>query len=158
MLGEAVLALASAGGGAVVAAAGTDAWQGLQQAVARWLSRGDAQVAEREMERLNEMAAALLADDHADPSHVRLIQQGVWQARFTMALENMSTAERDRAAGELSALLAAHAPPGTVASAPGGLRVAGDAKFTASDGSVAAGIINGGVQMGPPSAPAPDQG
>ncbi|CCK25880.1 putative secreted protein [Streptomyces davaonensis JCM 4913] len=121
MLGEAALALAAAGGGAVVEAAGTDAWQGLQQAVARWLGRGDAQVEGREMERLDEAAAALVASDASDSEQIRSLQQGVWQARFTMALENMAAPERDRAAAELRALLASHAPPGPLTSAPGGL-------------------------------------
>ncbi|MGW3466207.1 hypothetical protein ACWDE9_44675, partial [Streptomyces olivaceoviridis] len=36
MLEQALTALAAAGGAAVVQAAGTDAWTGLRQAVARW--------------------------------------------------------------------------------------------------------------------------
>ncbi|MGW7298138.1 MULTISPECIES: hypothetical protein [unclassified Streptomyces] len=158
MLGEALLALASAGGGAVVAAAGTDAWQGFRRAVAHWLGRGDARIEEREMERLNETAAALLAGEEVELERVRHLQQGIWQARFTLALESMTEAERELAARELSSLLAVHAPPGTAPSAPGGVAAGHDVHFTAEDGSVAAGVINGGVQMGPPSPPGPAQG
>jgi hypothetical protein len=43
MLVETLAALAAAGGAAVVQAAGTDAWNGFRQAVARWFARGDAQ-------------------------------------------------------------------------------------------------------------------
>lgn len=38
MLAEALMALAGAGGAAVVQAAGTDAWEGLRSAIARPLS------------------------------------------------------------------------------------------------------------------------
>lgn len=41
MLGEALTALAAAGGTVVVQAAGTSGWQGFQRAVARWFARGD---------------------------------------------------------------------------------------------------------------------
>lgn len=151
MLSEALVALASAGGGAVVAAAGTDAWQGFRQAVARWLGRGDAQTEERELQRLDETAAALVASPPAEAERLRDRQEAAWQNRFELALEQLKAAERERAAEELRALLTTHAPPG-------GLAVGGDATFHAEGGSVAAGIINGGVHMGPPSRPDPAQG
>ncbi|MFI7407668.1 hypothetical protein ACIBU0_03145 [Streptomyces sp. NPDC049627] len=156
MLSEELLALASAGGGAVVAAAGTDAWNGLRQAVARWFGRGDAETEGRELERLDETAAALLVSEPTDAERARIRHEAAWQTLFTMALENLQAAERDRAAEELRSLLAGHAPRDSAG--PGGLVVGGDATFRADGASVTAGVINGGVRMGTPSQPDPSQG
>jgi hypothetical protein len=59
MLEQALTALAAAGGTAVVQAAGTDAWTGLRQAVARWFGRGDRQRERVELERLDRTAGEL---------------------------------------------------------------------------------------------------
>lgn len=152
MLSEALLALASAGGGAVVAAAGTDAWQGFRHAMARWLGRGDTPTEERELRRLDETAAALEAAGPEETERLRVRQEAAWQTRIELVLENLAEVERERAAQELRALLPTPAPP------PGGMTVGRDAHFHAEGGSVAAGVVNGGVNMNPPSQPDPEQG
>lgn len=156
MLGEGLLALASAGGGAVVAAAGTDAWNGLRQAVAHWFSRGDAGIEGRELEQLDETATAVLVSDPAEAERARVRHGDAWQERFRSALENLQAAERDRAAQELRSLLVGHAPRDNAGT--GSLAVYGDATFRADGTSVSAGVINGGVRMGSPSQPDPSQG
>ncbi|QEV56463.1 hypothetical protein CP981_37095 [Streptomyces platensis] len=61
MLTEALMALAAAGGGAVVQAADTDLWAGFSQRVARLFSRGDTQREQAELERLDRTAAVVRA-------------------------------------------------------------------------------------------------
>ncbi|QIY92969.1 hypothetical protein HEP87_00250 [Streptomyces sp. S1D4-11] len=95
MLDE-VLALAASGGAAVVAAAGTDAWQELRQTVAGWFGRGDAGCERRELERLDRTADVLRASGPDVAEQTRIRQEGVWQERFTTALENLDEADRRR--------------------------------------------------------------
>jgi predicted signal transduction protein with EAL and GGDEF domain len=73
MLTEALMAVSGAGGAAVVQAAGTDAWTGLRQRVARLLGRGDTQRERAELERLDRTAQTLEeADAAGNAEHARL--------------------------------------------------------------------------------------
>lgn len=157
MLDE-VLALAASGGAAVVAAAGTDAWQELRRKVAGWFGRGDAAQERRELERLDRTADLLLASGPDVVEQTRIRQEGVWEARFTTALENLDEAARLQAVDELRALLAAAARPSAPGAGDGGMAVGGDANFRATDGGLAAGVVNGGVNINPPTRPDPAQG
>ncbi|QKV96163.1 hypothetical protein HUT19_34260 [Streptomyces sp. NA02950] len=158
MLDQVLTALAASGGTAVVTAAGTDAWAGLRQAVARWLGRGDAQREQDELERLDRTGAAIQAADPADAELARLRLEGSWQARIEAVLESLSEGERDQAADQLRGLLARHAPQGAATAGPGGLAVAGDINVRADGGSIVAGVISGGAHTGTPPAPDPSQG
>ncbi|WP_405407613.1 hypothetical protein [Streptomyces decoyicus] len=158
MLDQALTALAASGGTAVVTAAGTEAWTGLRQAVARWFGRGDAQREQTELQRLDQTGTALQDADPAEAERVRIRLEASWQARIEAVLESLRKAERDQAADRLRDLLAQHAPQGAVTAGPGGLAVGGDMDIRADGGSIAAGVIHGGAYTGTPPVPDPSQG
>lgn len=158
MLDQVLTALAASGGTAVVTAAGTDAWAGLRQAVARWFGRGDEQREQAELERLDQTGSALQAADPAEAERARIRLEASWQARIEAVLESLSEGERDKAADRLRGLLAQHAPQGTVTAGPGGLAVGGNIDIRADGGSIAAGVIHGGAHTGTPPVPDPSQG
>ncbi|MET9372262.1 hypothetical protein ABZY00_31100 [Streptomyces griseoflavus] len=107
MLTEALMAVAGAGGTAVVQAAGTDAWTCLRQRVARLLGRGDTQRERAELERLDRTAQALEeADATGETERTRLRQEASWQTRFESLLENLEDSEQQQIAAELQALVA----------------------------------------------------
>ncbi|MFF4442396.1 hypothetical protein [Streptomyces sp. NPDC001621] len=168
MLVEALTALAAAGGGAVVQAAGTDAWNGLRHRVGEIFGRGDAARAQAELERLDHTARALAPGASADLAAQRLRQEGVWAGRFETLLEGLDDAGRQRVAEELRELLAfVAASAGDMAvgtgqavardggSAVTGIKTAGggrpgparavhtgDAEATGADSSAVSGIVN----------------
>ncbi|KOV91043.1 hypothetical protein [Streptomyces sp. NRRL B-3648] len=152
----ALLALASAGGQAVVAAAGTDAWNGFRHAIARWFGSGDTQREQTELERLDQTAAALQAAEPDQVEQARIRQE--WQTHIEGMLENLDEVERQQAADQLRDLLAQYVPQGGVSAGPGGVAVGGDMSIRADDGSVAGGVIQGNVHVGPPPGPDPPQG
>jgi hypothetical protein len=93
---ETLTALAAAGGTAVVQAAGTDAWTGFRQAVARWFGRGDAQREQAELERLDQTAAALETADPTQADRVRISSEAAWHARIEAALERWTSQSASR--------------------------------------------------------------
>ncbi|GHB60630.1 hypothetical protein GCM10010306_062780 [Streptomyces umbrinus] len=158
MVDDVLLALAASGGTAVVAAAGTDAWSGLRQAVARWFGRGDADRERAELERLDQTATTLQTTEPAELERARSDQKASWQALFRAAFETLDGAERDQAVEWLHHVLVRYTSQGSVAAGPGSLVVGGDSRVEADNGSFAAGVINGGVRTGTPSKPDPSQG
>ncbi|MEU0060475.1 hypothetical protein [Streptomyces sp. NPDC006334] len=105
VLVEALLALAAAGGGAVVQAAGTDAWSALRGGVARVLGRGDAAREQGELERLDRTQAVLEAASEDEVERVRAAQAAVWQSRLELLLEELPEGERRQVVAELQALI-----------------------------------------------------
>ncbi|MBV1941037.1 hypothetical protein KUF83_31405 [Streptomyces sp. BV286] len=159
MLNEVLMALSAAGGTAVVQAAGTDAWAGFRGRVAKLFSRGDAQREATELERLDQTAVAVVGAGPGETERVRIRQESSWQTRFESLLEGLSADERDQVAAELRAVLDEHADVlGSVSAGPGGLAVGGNLDIRAEDGSIAAGVINGGAAIGSPPKPDPVQG
>jgi hypothetical protein len=157
MLVEGLSALAAAGGAAVVQAAGTSAWQGLQQSVAQWFARGDGARQRVELERLDLSAAVLEAAQGDEHAGVRSGQQGAWQARFEQALENLSDSEREEAAEILRALLQTHAPTDGAKVSADGPMIRGSVDVRADRGSAAA-VQMRDVTVGTPPPPGPQQG
>ncbi|MFG2232273.1 hypothetical protein ACGFNX_20040 [Streptomyces sp. NPDC048723] len=157
MLAETLLALAAAGGSAVVQAAGTDAWTGFRQAVARWFGQGDAQREQTELERLDHTAAALQTTDQGPAEPARIRQEASWEARIEAMLEDLDEAERNRAADQLRALLAEHLPQRGATAGSAGAAAGRDMNIQAEDGSIAALTIYGGASIGPPPRPDPPQ-
>ncbi|MFF2927627.1 hypothetical protein ACFVTP_35400 [Streptomyces celluloflavus] len=155
MLEQALAALAAAGGAAVVQAAGTDAWAGLRQAMARWVGRGHVQRERTELERLDRTAGELEVAEAAEAERVRVRQEAAWQARIEALLESLDDIERIRAAEELRALLAQHTSRGGVSAGSGGLAVGGNMEVHAEQGSIAAGLLHGGAHVSPPQVPDP---
>lgn len=159
MLAEAMTALASAGGTAVVQAAGTDAWEGFRQKVAWFFARGDRQRERTELERLDQTAAALEAIGAGEAEQVRIRQEASWQTRFETILESLEEVEREQAAAQLRAIIDEQTNASHVVSAgPGGLAVGGNIGIRADDGSIASGVIYGGASIGSPIQPDPSQG
>ncbi|MGV9283132.1 hypothetical protein [Streptomyces sp. NPDC003730] len=105
VLVEALLALAAAGGGAIVQAAGTDAWNGMRGGVARVLSRGEAVREQGELERLDRTRAVLEATSEDEAERVRMAQAAMWQSRLEVLLEELPVMQRHQAAAELQALI-----------------------------------------------------
>ncbi|MDX3697722.1 hypothetical protein PV726_47650 [Streptomyces europaeiscabiei] len=159
MLSEAMIALAAAGGTAVVQAASTDAWMGFRQRVARWFGRGNPQRESAELERLDQTATALETADAEQAERVRIRQEASWETWFTALLESLDDSQRETAAEELRALLAEHAQAaGGTSAETGGLAAGRDINIEATDNSIAAGTIAGGASIGHPHTPDPSQG
>jgi hypothetical protein len=158
MLAEGMTALAAAGGTAVVQAAGTDVWTGFRQQVARWFGRGNAQRESAELERLDQTAAALEAAGEEQVERVRLRQEAFWEAWFIALLEGLNDEQREQAAAALRALLVQHAPQGGISAGQNGIAAGRDVNVRAEQGSVAAAMLHGDVNLGIPTRPAPSQG
>ncbi|MFD5144576.1 hypothetical protein [Streptomyces sp. NPDC058401] len=151
------MTLATAGGTAVVQAAGTQAWESFRVRVARLLGRGDGERERAELERLDRTAGALEAQPSAEAERVRLRQEASWQTRFEAVLEDVAGAERERVVAELRALVQEQAAPGAVSAGSHGVAVGGNVEVRADHGSVAA-LRVGDVTLGNPSQPGPPQG
>ncbi|MGW1559552.1 hypothetical protein ACWCQ1_23955 [Streptomyces sp. NPDC002144] len=158
MLEQTLMALAAAGGAAVVRAAGTDAWTELRAAVARWFGRGDGKRERAELERLDQTAGELQSAETDQAEVLRIRQESAWQARFEALLEGLDHGERVEAAEDLRSLLAQHSNQGVALAGAGGLAVGGNMDIRAEKGSIAAGVIHGGAHVGRPQAPDPSQG
>ncbi|MFE9112841.1 hypothetical protein ACFYN9_24910 [Streptomyces collinus] len=106
MLVEGLIAVAAAGGGAIVQAAGTDAWAGIRSGVARILGRGESDREQAELERLDQTRAELeSASDGAEAERVQTVLVTRWQTRLEMLLEQLPDEERRQVAAELQALV-----------------------------------------------------
>ncbi|MFI1926635.1 MULTISPECIES: hypothetical protein [unclassified Streptomyces] len=106
MLVEGLVAVAAAGGGAIVQAAGTDAWGGIRSGAARILSRGEAGREQAELERLDQTRADLeAAGDGAGSERTQTVLATRWQTRLEMLLEQLSEDEQQQVAAELQALV-----------------------------------------------------
>ncbi|MFB7083092.1 hypothetical protein [Streptomyces sp. NPDC056308] len=107
MLVEGLIAAAAAGGGAIVQAAGTDAWNGIRGAVARLIGRGEAGREQAELERLDRTRAVLeAAQDGEESERVQIAQVAAWQTRLETLLEGLPAAEQAQVVAELEALVA----------------------------------------------------
>jgi hypothetical protein len=156
MIGEALTALAAAGGLAVAQAAGTSSWQSLQGAVARWFGRGQDERERAALVRLEQSAATIAAAGSGDEARVRLSEQAVWQARFETVLEGLDDGEREAAAEVLRALLHEQGAPRVVSAGDGGQAVGGNVHIRADHGVAA--LRMGDVTVGTPSSPDQVQG
>ncbi|MDI5967025.1 hypothetical protein [Streptantibioticus silvisoli] len=167
MLAEALTGLAAAGGGAVVQAAGTDAWNGLRHRVREIFGRGDALRAQGAVDRLEDTSRVLAAGVSGDVAGQRERQEGVWAGRFEALLEGLDDAGRESAVAGLRDLVSfvaascgqtafatgrAVARDGgsattgirTTGGRQGSARVAhtGDAEATGAGSSAVSGIVN----------------
>ncbi|MFG2865971.1 hypothetical protein [Streptomyces sioyaensis] len=106
MLVEGLIAVAAAGGGAIVQAAGTDAWAGIRSGVARILGRGEAGREQAELERLDQTRAELeSAGAGAGSERAQTVLATRWQTRLEMLLEQLPEDEQQQVAVELQALV-----------------------------------------------------
>lgn len=157
MLEETLVMLATAGGTAVVQAAGTQAWDGLRTRVARLLGRGNDVRERAELERLDRTASTLQVADSSEVEQVRLRQEASWQTRFEGLLEELDGVDREQVAAELRALVQEQAGAGTLTAGDHGVVAGGRVEVRADHGSVAA-LRVGDVTLGNPPLPGPPQG
>jgi hypothetical protein len=134
MLGEALAAVAAAGGTALVSAMTTDAWTSAKQGFARLLGRGrpeGQEVAERRLERSRQ---ELVGRTGAEAERARAEQEAAWRLRLSDLLEDDPAAE-----AELRVLVATF---GTTASASGegSISVGGENSGVASTGDNATNV------------------
>ncbi|MFG1810034.1 hypothetical protein [Streptomyces sp. NPDC049040] len=150
MLDEAVVATAASAGGAVVAAAGTDAWTGLRGRLAAWLGHGNARRESAMLAHLDRTAVRLATAEPARLEEVRATCRTAWQTRIEDLLEDLDGVPRALAVASLREVLAEHATAQRQVSADGGaLAVGGDLHIRAEgERSVAAGIVRGDVNIG----------
>ena len=90
MLAEALTALASLAGNAVVAAATTDAWEAARRGFARLLGRGDPKQEQLAAGRLEETHKQLVGAAGADLDQARAAQAQRWAGRLADLLEETS--------------------------------------------------------------------
>ncbi|GGS33902.1 hypothetical protein F2B00_27165 [Streptomyces parvus] len=102
MLTEALLALAAAGGTAVVQAAGTEAWGSVSEGVARMFRRRSGDGAEDGAQRELDRTALVLASDDAEGSSR---QASLWGQRFAALLSDADDQVRQQAETELRQLI-----------------------------------------------------
>jgi hypothetical protein len=95
MLAEALTALASTGGTALVSVMVTDSWEGARARFARLLGRGDAKEAEAAAGRLEASRTALVRLSGPDLARARAEQEIVWRTRLGDLLERDPGAEAE---------------------------------------------------------------
>ncbi|MFK4222535.1 hypothetical protein [Streptomyces sp. NPDC019890] len=150
MLDQTLVALASAAGAAVASAAGTDAWQGFRQRVARVFGRPEGTEARVLLERLDRAAAELESAEPDEIEQVRARVVAAWQTRFHDILEDVGAAGRVEVVQHLSeSVRHAHQLVPGVSVGDGGLAIEGTVDIRADRGSAAAGVM-GDVTIGNP--------
>ncbi|MFE2563552.1 hypothetical protein [Streptomyces mirabilis] len=115
------------------------------------------------LQRLDQTAVDLAraSDEDAQGAleRVRVAQSLSWETRFTDLLQDLPEPERDEAVGALRSLVEhvrQHASGSGASAGTGGFAVTGDVIMKATNGSVVAGVVNGGVRVDPPK-PGPVQ-
>ncbi|WP_328771812.1 hypothetical protein [Streptomyces sp. NBC_00286] len=155
MLDQTLVALASAAGGAVASAAGTDAWQGLRQRVARIFGRGDGAERRVLLERLDGSVVELERAGPEEREQARVRVVAAWQTRFLDLLEDADDEDRAELVRHLNELVGyGQRPFGGASASDGGLAVEGTVDIRADRGSAAAGVM-GDVTIGNPQRPGP---
>lgn len=153
-----LITLAATAGTAVAKAAGTDAWHGFRDGVARLFSRGHASEAARQtaLERLDRTAAEL---ENAEPGAAERAESEAaasWRTRFQDFLESLDDADRLRAATQLQELVASVRQATGAAVGDDVTTIIGDVHIE-SRGSGAAAFKMGKVTITNPPLPGPDK-
>jgi hypothetical protein len=156
MLEEALVALAAAGGTALVEAAATDAWTKAKERFAQLLGRGDQQRAVVVEGRLERTRAELLPLTGAELEQAREVRATEWATRLRDVLEeHPESAEELR---EVVEQLRAEGVSVTASTGDHSVVVGRDSTTSATSGGVAAQVIHGSVSTsGNPSQPGTDQ-
>jgi len=95
MLTDEMMALAAAGGSALIGAAATDAWQMTKASFSRLLGRDDARRMAAVGQQLEESRAQLTAEDSSEQT--RVLQRAMWTARLEdLLIERPQLAEQLR--------------------------------------------------------------
>jgi hypothetical protein len=159
VLEEAFVALAASGSTALVQAAGTDAWEGIRNRMAKLFGRHDQQRERAELERLNYTAAILQQAPVGEIEELRIRQEASWQTRIEDLLESLDADEREQVSVELRSIIDDGAVPArTISAEQGALAAGGNIDIRADRGSIAGGAIHGDVTIGSPPKPDPTWG
>ena len=153
MLAEDLIALASLAGNTVVAAAVTDAWEAAREKFARLLGRGDPARTRLAEQRLGETRDRLANASGSEWEQVRSMLAERWELRIADLLE-----EDPSIKGDLLALvreMQAALPIGVVSASGHAVAAGRDVNVRASDGSIAAAVIQGDVARPNPTVPGP---
>ena len=112
-MAEALAALASTGGTALVTAMVTDGWEDVKGKFARLFGRGKVEEAEVAAARLGQSRTALAGLSGADLERARAEQEVVWRTRLGDLLEQDAAAETElrRLVTEVQAQVAGSAGP-----------------------------------------------
>jgi len=150
MLAESLMALALLAGQTVVTAAVTDTWEAARRGFARLLGRGDpdrTKVAERRLAETHERLSGAVG---ADWERTRAALESQWVTRLADLLEEDPGVEDDLRA--LVQEIRVTLPAGMVSAAGHSVASGRDVNISATGGGVAAGVIDGSVTTGNPSA------
>ncbi|MEV8016858.1 hypothetical protein AB0O76_11015 [Streptomyces sp. NPDC086554] len=161
MLDSTMTALAAAGGLAVAGAAGTDAWAGIRQAVARWFGRGNEERERAELARLDRTAVALTVAGGGGEGalRARIEEEASWRTRFEVVLESLDDARRREAVAQLQALIEGRSAAGVgeiSVSGTGATSVVGSYENHGTTFNI--GEVHGGLWPGGPGQGGPGQG
>ncbi|GAA3497326.1 hypothetical protein GCM10019016_044270 [Streptomyces prasinosporus] len=105
MLAETITAIASAGGTAVIAAAGTDLWTSFRDRLAKLLGRGDAETEQTILRHLQRTAVELPAALEGSEA-VRGQLEAAWAGQIASILRALPDDEREEVARRLQELTA----------------------------------------------------
>jgi CTP:molybdopterin cytidylyltransferase MocA len=139
------MALAILAAQTLVAAASTDAWGVLKRCVVRLLGRGDAEREQLALSQLDQTWQQIQTARGPESERLGAELEAAWQARLFSLLE----AQPDVADDLLALVQKVRPTTGTIAAADHSIAGARDVTITASQGSVAAGVIHGKVSLGP---------
>jgi hypothetical protein len=150
---EALMSLASTAGRTLVVAASGDGWEAVKRELTRLFEHGGPAGGELVEGRLEEARAELARVPAGQAELVRERVALAWQRQVLDLLER-----RPELAGEIRALVeqvTGQVPAGGMSVAGPGATAGRDMNITASNGGVAAAVIDGGVTLGNPTSPGP---
>ncbi|MEU9100634.1 hypothetical protein [Streptomyces sp. NPDC048361] len=153
MLAEELAAIAAAGAGALVQAAGTDAWTGIRDRVSHLFGR------EQEQRTSESLDLTLTALEHANPSselaQVRARQAVYWQVRFEDLLNSLAAEQQQLAVVQLREVIEGMRQSGSPSDH---LSISGDVSVRATHGSVAGVLLTGDIHIENPLQPGSERG
>ncbi|MFD3556468.1 hypothetical protein ACFWWA_30845 [Streptomyces goshikiensis] len=152
MLAEGLAAIAAAGAGAVVQAAGTDAWGSVRDRVGRLFGRDHEQWVTESLDHTSATLQLVTRDE--DREHEQVLQAAFWRLRFEELLTTSEGEQRAAVAKQLRSLneCLQQAPRSK------SVHFSGDVSVTAHGGSVAGAILEGNVHIENPPSPGRSQG
>lgn len=158
MLTEALLAAAAAGGKAVAAAMGTEAWQTVRRRVAALFGTDRTALHDLEKDAARVESGDLRDADTETALRTELSRQ--WRARFETLLKELDPAGRAQVSDELHALAATVEGQGvfTHVARNHGTVIGRDNIVSAPGGGTAVGENHGGITINPPPRPGRNNG
>ncbi|RSS80713.1 hypothetical protein [Streptomyces sp. WAC06614] len=148
MLADGIAAMAAAGAGAIVQAAGTDAWATVRDRVTRIFGRDQQEVAAESLEQTS-VALEEASSQPGEVDRARALQLALWQVRFEQLLANLEGERQTHVAAQLSEL-SDHTGPRI---ASGAVNFNSNVSVRADGGSIAGAYFGGEVRIENPRDP-----